>query len=154
MHMLSSQSCAQPEPYSQTQTHSHTLPRSPLESQCTMSCWEWGLLLALDSCVFVCPLLQVTYDLTGSLDKNKDVLPQNILFVMKSKDWGVLCSSHPLYRQKTHHGNSSSHQNSLVTIVIVTVIKEKEITGDHLFIHYHTKVWGLQDEKKYNNNNK
>ncbi len=50
--------------------------------------------------MFVCPLLQVTYDLTGSLDKNKDVLPQNILFVMKSKDWGVLCSSHPLYRQK------------------------------------------------------
>lgn len=44
--------------------------------------------------MFVCPLLQVTYDLTGSLDKNKDVLPQNILFVMKSKDWGVLCSSH------------------------------------------------------------
>jgi len=28
----------------------------------------------------------MTYDLTGSLDKNKDVLPQNILFVMKSKD--------------------------------------------------------------------
>lgn len=86
MHMLSSQSCAQPEAHTQTQTHSHTFPRSPLESKRTVMLRVRAIISAELMCVCV-SLLQVTYDLTGSLDKNKDVLPQNILFVMKSKDW-------------------------------------------------------------------
>lgn len=30
-------------------------------------------------------LLQISYDLTGSLSRNKDALPQNLAFTMKCK---------------------------------------------------------------------
>lgn len=89
---------------------SHTLLRSPPESQHSMSCWEWGLLLGVNSCVFVCPILQMTYDLTGSLDKNKDVLPQNIMFVMKSKEWEFCAIFNLSMFNKLDHGNRSSYQ--------------------------------------------
>uniref|UniRef100_A0A9J7XDI1 Myosin XVI n=1 Tax=Cyprinus carpio carpio TaxID=630221 RepID=A0A9J7XDI1_CYPCA len=54
---------------------------------------------------------KVTYDLTGSLDKNKDVLPQNILFVMKTSE-NVLI--HQMFQCKlTQTGSLVPHHQRL-----------------------------------------
>uniref|UniRef100_A0A672L491 Myosin XVI n=1 Tax=Sinocyclocheilus grahami TaxID=75366 RepID=A0A672L491_SINGR len=54
---------------------------------------------------------KVTYDLTGSLDKNKDVLPQNISFVMKTSE-NVLI--HQMFQCKlTQTGSLVPHHQRL-----------------------------------------
>uniref|UniRef100_A0A671NJS0 Unconventional myosin-XVI-like n=1 Tax=Sinocyclocheilus anshuiensis TaxID=1608454 RepID=A0A671NJS0_9TELE len=54
---------------------------------------------------------KVAYDLTGSLDKNKDVLPQNILFVMKTSE-NVLI--HQMFQCKlTQTGSLVPHHQRL-----------------------------------------
>lgn len=106
-------------------------------------------------CVFFIYFSQICYDLTGSLARNKDSLPQNILFMMKCKYPTHTTRVTTLWRQsKPDHKDAllykpAQHTQPLFVPVWLFLFNARFIpyvadsTARVYIVHRRCQMWGV-----------